>query len=146
MVFSSRFKVIFIRTFQVLMLVFTFEMFTPTFPSTFSKGSWFIALICWEWFAYNIVRASLDANGFNYYRFGKAKHVSWDRIHSASLRRGAFGVIIALVIRIEGRPLVSRYKFLLDSKPGIEVMVRDPVTNDPIEIVRLRQKLFNSLR
>jgi hypothetical protein len=126
----------------MLMLIFTFAMFTGSFPSPITKAIWLTALVCWEWFAYNMVRASLDMSGLTYYRFNGSKHVEWDMIQSATSWKAAGGV----VIRLKNRSWVSRYKFLLDSKPGMNVVLRDPDANDPTEIVLLREKLGTSLR
>jgi hypothetical protein len=141
LIFSSRFKIVTIRAFQVLMPIFTFAVFTRSFPAPASKGLWLIALGGWEWFAYNIVEASLDVHGLTYRRCVGSKHVRWDMIGAARLWANAG----AVVIRLEERSLLRRYKFLLDSRPGMEAVVREPTINDPIEIVRLRQKLAGSI-
>lgn len=125
-----------IRVFQITMALFAFVTLSPHFTAPLSDGIWMIALVAWEWFTFNIVRASLDSDGLTYYRFAGSRHISWDTIRSATLWRAAGGV----VIRLENRPLLLRYLFLLDSKPNVDRLTT-VTQDDPISIVQLRQKL-----
>lgn len=137
MTFSSRPKIVAIRAFQVLMPIFTVAIFTRTFPTLTMKILWLVALTVWEWFSYNIVEASINNHGLTYYRWFSARHISWNLINSVLLWKTAGGAVIV----IEGRFLLRRYLFLLDSKPGIESIDRKAAPDDPIEIIRMRQKL-----
>lgn len=141
MIFSSPLKIVIIRIFQVLMLVFTLSIFTPTYPRILSDIFWIIGLIVMQWFACNTVAARIDAHGLTYRRVNGLRQVPWNMIHSAVLWRNASGVIV----RLEGRSILTRYKFLLDSKPGTEILVTKPEIDDPIEIVCLREKIVSSI-
>ncbi|MGC2164208.1 MAG: PH domain-containing protein, partial [Silvibacterium sp.] len=115
MTFSSRFNIAVIRIFQVLMPIFTVATFTKAFPPPADKIAWLIALVAWEWFSYNIVRAFVDADGITYYRWFGTRHVRWDMIRSVLPWKAAGGVVL-----LTNRSfLLSRYLFLLDSRPGI---------------------------
>jgi len=139
--FSSLPKIIAIRTIQVLMPLFTFALSFGTNHDPVFEVIWYTALSAVEWFGFNIVQASLDVNGLNYHRFTGVKHVPWDKIRSATLWRSAGG----LIVRLEGRGILRRYKFLFDSQPGIELVADRTAREDPIEIARLRQKLVGSI-
>jgi hypothetical protein len=143
--FSSRVIIIFVRTFQWLMLVFTWVIFTRNFPDLTTQVIWCSFLLGWEWFCYNLVQARLDAEAVTYRRWRGPVRVPWDSIASATLWRGMGGIMIAVILRLEGRSFFSRYKILVDAHPGIEILRRPPSVDDPAGLAQLREKLAGQI-
>jgi hypothetical protein len=139
--FNSRGKILFIRTFQWLMLVFTWALFTKDFPDLTTQVIWCSALLAWEWTCYNTVQAKLDAEAVTYRRWRGPVRVPWDSIRSATLFKGIGGIIIGVIFRLEGRTFFGRYKFLVNAHPGIEILRSAPSVDDPAGLTELREKL-----
>src|ERR1700722_15667166 len=118
------------------MLLFTYTMF-KYHPPVYMMVIWLVALAPLEWLSYNMVSAYIYADGLAYKRVTGIKVVKWDMIKSISLWEGA----PILIVTLHGRSLLSRYKFLADPKPSLRVVFENPSDADPIEIVRLRNKL-----
>jgi hypothetical protein len=143
--FSSRAIIIFIRTFQWLMLVATWVIFTKNFPDLTTKVVWCSFLLFWEWFCSNMVQVRLDAEAVTYRRWRGPVRVPWSSIRSATLLRGAGGIMIGVVLRLDGRTFLRRYKFLVDFHPGIEILRRPPSADDPDGLAQLREKLAGQI-
>lgn len=144
MTFSSRAKIVFIRTFQWLMLVFTWVM-RPVGHPGLTDVIWWLSLLAWEWFCYNMVQATLDTEAITYRRWRGRVRVPWDSIASATLWRGMGGIMIGVILRLDGRSLLTRYKFLFGFHPGIEILRRAPSMDDPAGLAQLREKLIGQI-
>ncbi|MGA8937949.1 MAG: hypothetical protein WB439_02175 [Acidobacteriaceae bacterium] len=145
MTFSSRATIIVTRAFQWLMLVFTWMLFTKNFPDPTDKMLWCSVLLVWEWLCYNMVQAKLDSEAVTYRRWRGPVRVPWDSVASVTLWRGIGGIMIGMILRLDGRSLLTRYKFLFDSKPGIEILRRAPSVDDPAGLAQLRDKLVGQI-
>ena len=141
MTFGSRAKIITIRTIYLAMVLFTISLFSQAMHEYSFWVVWCSSLIALGWFNLNIVQAKLDANGLTYRRFNRVRQVSWKMIDSVILWQNAGGVIV----RLEGRGLLTRYKFLFDSHPGMEMVSRQPSHEDSIEVKLLRHKITGSI-
>lgn len=145
MTFSSRATILFVRTFQWLMLVFTWMLFTNNFPKLTDKVLWCSFLLVWEWLCYNMVQAKLDSEAVTYRRWRGPIRVPWGSIASVTLWSGLGGIMLGVILQVEGRSLLTRYKFLFVSHPGIEILRRAPSVDDPAGLAQLREKLVGQI-